>query len=155
MPEVREADRFHQPDAGGSANNLIKAFNAFADEQCEDMIIPANVAVENMLYGFVEREMGSACSGKNLKGFMENAETYSHQLNVLFPYICSVRKLPSMDDDLRGRLNRLRDIRNDIAHRGRTERPLTKETCSELFSAAVLGFYHLMKPCFAQPQARA
>ena len=130
-------------------NNLVRAFNAFASQQWEEMIIPANVAIENRLYGFVKKQMEPTCSAKNLKSFMENAATYSHQLNVLFPYICSVKGLPGMDDDLRGRLNLLRDTRNDIAHRGRAERPLTKELCSELLAASVLGFYHFTKPGFA------
>jgi hypothetical protein len=129
-------------DSDFAWNNLVSAFDAYADGNWNDAIIPANVAVENRMHQFISQELASTTSHDRLKDFLGNAATYSHQLNVLLPYITKGRKLPSIDDRLRGELNRLRAMRNDIAHRGYAER-LAKAECASVLTAALFGFRYI------------
>jgi hypothetical protein len=132
-------------------NNLVSAFEAYVDGDLLDAIVPANVAVENRLFGVMSRELGPSCANQRLKEFLGKAATYSHQLNVILPYIARVRSFPEMDDRLRGGLNRLRDLRNDVAHRGYTENQLTKTDCAEVLTAAVFGFRYLDRYAHSLP----
>ncbi len=48
-----------------------------------------------------------------------------------------------MTDALRGRLNRLRDLRNQVAHNGVTKKPLVPHEAAEMICAALFGFQYL------------
>ncbi|MDB6067408.1 MAG: hypothetical protein JWR26_3616 [Pedosphaera sp.] len=134
-------------------NNLVAAFDAYADQNLQGAIVPANVAMENRLYNLMAQEFGSACGKERLKDFLEGAATYSYQLNVLLPYIARVRSIPVLDDTLRGLLNRLRGFRNDIAHKGHAGTDLTKDACAELLTAVVFGVRYLELFSAIQPSA--
>jgi len=123
-------------------NNLVAAFDAYADDDYLEAIIPANVAIENRLHRLVYRDFEGTCSKDRIESFLKDA-TYSHQLNVLLPYILSLKALPPMDDKLRGHLNGLRKLRNEIAHNGYREKPLTRSECADYLAAVVFGFRYL------------
>ena len=125
-------------------NNLISCFSYYADKDYEQSLIPANVSVESKLYSLLEKTLGNVASKKQIKNFLEDAATYSYQLNVLLPLILRYNShLPKIDDKIRGFLNRLRSLRNDIAHRGKCKNKLTQKECAELITAALFGFRYL------------
>jgi len=74
---------------------------------------------------------------------LESGATYSHQLNVVLPAFVSILKMPCLPDNIRGSLNRLRKLRNDMAHRGGLDIPIEKETAAEYLCAALFGFHYL------------
>jgi hypothetical protein len=47
-----------------------------------------------------------------------NGATYGNQLNIILPEILFSLKLPTLNDLIRGKLNRLKDLRNLLAHDG-------------------------------------
>ena len=130
-------------EADFSWNNLVAAFDEYASPDFRGAIVPANVSIEYRLFNLMSSEFGSVCNGTRLKDFLERAATYSYQLNVLLPYVANRYSFPPMDDHLRGCLNRLRDLRNDLAHRGHFEEDTTKESCAELLVAAVFAFRYI------------
>jgi hypothetical protein len=124
-------------------SNLVSAFDAYTDEDFEKSIIPANVAVEAKLYRFLERAFDGIASKDRTRDFLESAATYSYQLNILLPLFSRIGKFPELDPIIRGLLNNLRDTRNSIAHRGKSDPPLTKDRTAELLTAALFGFRYI------------
>lgn len=121
----------------------MDAFGAYYSHQYQSGIVPANVAIEarlsRLLTSFLERFV----SRDGTKRFLDDAATYSHQLNVLLPVIAHMRGVPVLPDNIRGQLNRLRDFRNEIAHTGRTEHELTNDDAANCFCAALFGFHYI------------
>jgi hypothetical protein len=132
----------HTPD-DEAWRQLTIAFDAYAQERYMESVIPANVAVEsplNLLMNFVFAKFSSK---DKVRDFLTDGATYSHQLNVLLPAIVGLAKAPHMPDKIRGQLNRLRDHRNNIAHRGKTKGQINKSDLSECLCAALFGFHYI------------
>ena len=122
----------HEPWA-----EFLRALEAHVAGDYDAAIVPASAAVETAAWRLVHVFVDPYTSKRNLKGF-ESEASFSDLLNVLIPAFAAVRGLPIMSDVLRGRVNRLRELRNDIAHRGRPERPITKRESSEVLAAGLL-----------------
>jgi hypothetical protein len=132
----------HDADDGGR-RSLNHALLAIADGRLEEAIVPANVAVEVTLAAVLEEHLRAiGVSNTRLKPFLTDAATYSHQLNVLLPVILWGTGVPPLDPHLVGILNRLRDLRNGIGHRGKTKQPLTRALIGECVAGAVFGFHY-------------
>lgn len=128
---------------GESWQNLVDAFEAYGQGRYIAEIIPANVAVESKLSLLLKSFLVKFASKDNVENFLENAATYGHQLNIVLPLVTSTMKLPRLPDHIRGLLNRLRDLRNQLAHDGKLERPLEQNEASDLICAALFGFRYL------------
>ena len=124
-------------------NNLVAAFAFYVHGDYEYSLVPTNVVVESRLFRFLARHLGAHIAEKRVKAFLENDATYGHQLNILLPFIVQQLRAKDMPDELRGRLNRLRDLRNQVAHVGRCDRELSKDHCAELITGALFGFRYL------------
>jgi hypothetical protein len=107
-------------------------------------VVPANVAVESSLSITLNNYLPQHVGKERTKSFLKDAATYSHQLNVVLPILVGLLKLPSLPEQIRGLLNSLRGLRNDIAHLGATENPIGKEQCAELLCAALFGFQYVL-----------
>jgi hypothetical protein len=83
------------------------------------------------------------CSNKRTSDFLENAATYSYQLNVLLPILCAHYGLRNLSKDVRGTLNELRSLRNQVGHRGKLDKPLTRPTAGRIFVGALFGFHYV------------
>lgn len=124
-------------------NNLVSAFDAYADDDFAQAVIPANVAVEAKLFPFIERALNGLASKERIRSFLSDAATYGHQLNILLPLIVRENKLPAFDPVIIGLLNKLRDARNSLAHTGKSKLPLDRNQTAELLTAALFGFRYI------------
>ncbi len=122
---------------------LVNAFEAYANNKLSDALIPANVAVEAQLFKLVTGFLTEVASNEHVESFLNDAATYGHQLNVLLAVIVRHRDLPRFPDHIRGQLNRLRRLRNDLAHRGRSGNTLQKHEVAEMLCAALFAFSYL------------
>ena len=122
---------------------MVAAFDAYADGDFDDAVIPANVAVESKLYRFLSQHLHAVASKERLTDFLDNRATYSAQLNILLPLVMRSTGLQLLGTNIRGLLNALRDARNDVAHRGACDPPLTRARSSELLTAALFGFRYV------------
>jgi hypothetical protein len=137
-----------------ASENLVTATRAYAAEHYAAIVVPANVAVEASL-GAAMALWAQGFAGKaRVDDFLSGAATYSHQLNILTAVVCHATGMPSMDAGLRGLLNRLRSLRNDVAHRGATSEPLSKQQAAELLTAAVFGVHYARLLLNSVQQAR-
>ncbi len=123
--------------------NIVDAFESYSIEQYQDSIVPANVAVESALSKLLTKYISEIVSKERTESFLENAATYSSQLNVVLPLIIKLKGLPILPDNIRGLLNKLRKLRNQIAHEGSTEKELTKTDTADFLCAALFGLKYI------------
>jgi len=130
-------------DLDESWDNLVSAFEFYASEQYESAIVPANVAVESALSIFLTHCLGSVAGKERVKTFLEDGATYSHQLHVVLPLIAKLYNFAELPCHIRGNLNKLRSLRNQMAHNGKTDKPLIQETAAEVLCSALFGFRYI------------
>ncbi len=123
--------------------NITDAFEAYSINQYQDSIIPANVAVESALSKLLSKYISDIVSKKGTDNFLKNTATYSSQLNIVLPLIVATKGLTLLPDNIRGLLNRLRDLRNQIAHEGNTKNELTKTDTADILCAALFGLKYI------------
>lgn len=126
-----------------SWRNLLDAFEAYSVGRYQSMIIPANVAVESTLYTTLAAYLDQFVPSENVSSFLEDGATYDHQLNVVLPTLVSIRGLPPLPVHIRGLLNRLKRLRNQMAHKGRLKKHLETEEAAECLCSALFGFVYI------------
>lgn len=132
-----------RPLDDASLENLIEAFACYGRSKYDDCVVPANVAIEARLarsmVSYIQRFVGRPKASE----FLIDGATYGHQLNVLLPIFSKIVGLAELPEDIRGALNRLRKLRNQIAHAGKLEKKLGKQDISKLLAAAVFGYAYI------------
>lgn len=123
--------------------NLVNAFELYASEQYDSFIVPANVAVESSLSILLTKYLENYAGKDRVKTFLEDGATYSHQLNVVLPLIVQLNKIHELPNHIRGLLNQLRSFRNQMAHSGKPDIALTKESASEVLCSALFGLRYI------------
>jgi hypothetical protein len=123
--------------------SIYDAFEAFIANRYPSVIVPANVAVESSLLLLLTRCLDPIVGKKKTEDFLTSAATYSHQLNVIMPLLTKPRSLPQLPTHIVGELNRLRSLRNKLAHSGATDKPLERKETAQLLAAALFGFHYI------------
>jgi hypothetical protein len=122
--------------------NLIEAVEAFSIKKFQATIIPANVSVESRLTPIISEYLEKIASKQKVSDFLSTGATYSHQLNILLPLLTTFEKFPKMPDFLRGNLNSLRSLRNQLAHKGKLDN-IDKSRVANLLCSAIFGLTYL------------
>lgn len=123
--------------------NLVDAFHAYVQERFRFAVIPANVAVELSLHRLLTTFFERVASKDRVGNFLVDRAGYGDQLNVILPALLRFVPAPRLPDRIRGLLNELRKLRNDIAHSGAPEKPLDRHKTAEYLCAALFGFHYL------------
>jgi hypothetical protein len=126
-----------------SWDSLVGATESYSHERYSSMVVPANVAVESSLSRYLNRYLVRFASKDRVENFLDSAATYSHQLNVLLPMIAKLHEVAAMPAAVLSALNRLRKLRNDLAHAGVTPAPLDQKSAAELLCGALFGFHYV------------
>lgn len=134
-------------DADASRLQLVSAFDAYTrgDYQppnFEPCIIPANTAVEIAVGETVTSWLRRYVSKNKVGDFLDVA-TYGHQLNVLLPMLWSTLGYKPLPNHICGHLNRLRKLRNQIAHSGHTDILIAKDEAADCLCAAFFAVEYL------------
>jgi hypothetical protein len=130
-------------DLDESWGNLVSAFEHYSCEEYESCIVPANVAVESTLSIYLTSYLQNFAGKDRVKTFLEDGATYSHQLNVVLPILTKLNGVAELPSHIRSGLNKLRALRNQMAHNGKTDKPLTKEVASEVLCSSLFGFRYI------------
>jgi hypothetical protein len=125
-------------------SNLVGAFEAFFATDYSGAIIPANVAVESRLAPLVERYLARkiGISPTRLRDLRKDL-TYSIHLDILLPTLIQLCNAPAITKIILDNLRTLKSLRNDLAHRGTSERSLDRDQVAIYLAAAVLAFGYL------------
>jgi hypothetical protein len=128
---------FCPPDEDDGWDHLLEAFRSFASGRRERAIIPAHIAVESALAKAIADGLRQAKipAGQDLGAF-------ARQSNILLPLLADRFKCPRLPGEVGGRLKRLRQLRNEIAHDGASSHPLEGAEVARLLTAATLGFHY-------------
>jgi hypothetical protein len=126
-----------------SWQNLVEATESYINGHYPSMIIPANVAVESAMSRLLTGYLEHFVSKERVENFLDNAATYSHQLNVVLPVIASLKSIPLLPEHVRGALNKLRSLRNELSHSGVLEQQLDRAKSAELLCGALFGFHYV------------
>ena len=93
----------------------------FSAKQYSQVLGPSQSAVEISLMPLLAELLERHASADNVKSLIEGGSlTYGHSLNVLLPFLCAQAGVPVLPEEIRGALNRLRKLRNELVHRGNT-----------------------------------
>lgn len=122
---------------------LVNAFLYYIDDRYHGSLLAAHSAVEARLHRMIADFLQNVASKDNVKGFLKSRAGYGDQLNVLLPALLSSTKAPKLPDHIRGSLNRVKDLRNDLAHANITTDSISKNDAAEALCAAVFGIRYL------------
>jgi hypothetical protein len=118
--------------------HLVDAARHFKDGRYDDVVVPAEIAVEAAISPVVARALDGFAGRENVERFLSDAATFSHQMNVLVPMIAFMTTGPTLPPDVRGVLNRLRRLRNEVAHDGACATQ-SRDTAAEHLTGAVFA----------------
>ncbi|MGA2357318.1 MAG: hypothetical protein ABSG02_22705 [Terriglobales bacterium] len=122
---------------------LTEAFDAWASQKYWNVILPAYVGFEIALMRFVKATMERRLSKERISDFVRDGLTSSVALNVILPLLCDLSTIRRLPDSIRGELNRLRKLRNELVHDGLAKDGVSKQLASEMLCATVFGFEYL------------
>jgi hypothetical protein len=122
------------------AEPLMTALQAYSEGSYRQAIVPASVAVEAKL-GSVLRDYFQQFAGKEkVESFLSTGATFGFQLSPLLPALMAGVGAPPLTEHLAGQLNRLKTLRNKVAHE---HVEVSKNDASEVVLAALFGFHYL------------
>ena len=132
-----------------ASKNLIEAFIFHRENELEKFVIFANIAVEEtlekFLYNYLVYNDDIHISNKIIGNFLEDSISCNDQLNVLLPILISLSNsvYKPLSDEIRGNLNRLRKLRNEMAHTGKLETSISMEDGKQLLMSSLFMLVYL------------
>jgi hypothetical protein len=130
----------HQDTRENGWPYLLDAFHALVREEYDRVIVPAQSTVEITLMPVIRALLERHSSVNHVKGFMGDRLTFGNVVNVVLPFMCAQAGVPKMPDSVRGAMNKLRQLRNDLVHSGERRASISKQESGEALCASVFGF---------------
>jgi hypothetical protein len=127
--------------------HVVDAARRLSEGQFDDVVVPANIAVEAAISPVVERALegpagkavlgllGDASSQSHVQRFLDDKSKIAHRVNALAPIIARLAGAPTLPRELLGVLNRLRDLRNEVAHDGKCAAQSRQDAAEHLAGA--------------------
>ncbi len=126
---------------------LLDAFQRFYEKNYRYMLISAQTSVEILHYKFFEKMLKSSNIAKDkIKNFLENQVTFSPQLFILLPFLAKSMNFPIWDSRITDGLRILVRNRNDVVHRGESEKQLNEDQLKQALLSAffALKYYKII-----------
>jgi hypothetical protein len=82
------------------------------------VILPAHIGFEIALIPLIRTVLEKYVSKERVKDFLNDSIDMSAALNIVLPLLCEILRVPQLDAEIRGQLNRLREFRNKLVHEG-------------------------------------
>jgi hypothetical protein len=121
---------------------LVDAMEAMATRRFWRAILPAHSAVEVAMMPLVRDGLERHLPRQRAQDFTRGLR-YSSALNVVLPLLCKLAAVPPLSEPIREELNRLRELRNRVVHKGTNENSVEAKMAAELLCAAVFGFEYV------------
>ncbi|GAB1454751.1 hypothetical protein MASR2M48_00460 [Spirochaetota bacterium] len=128
-----------------SFSNILDSFEYYSFNEFNKAIIPLNVAVEEPLSKLmtiiINRKLPNRLS--KVKNFLQDYATYGWQMTILLPLLMGYEKEQQLDEKIVGNLNRLKNLRNELAHDGILTKTLTKGEQADILTSVLFTHYYL------------
>jgi hypothetical protein len=138
-------------DKDESWSYIVNGFDAFVAQHYDRAVVPAQSAVEINIMPIIRELLERHASTGIVKRFMGDRLTFGNVVNIVLPFMCGQAGIPKLPDKIRGSLNTLRGIRNDLVHQGLGGDKITAQQAAEGLCAAVFGCEYAK---FAAPKLR-
>lgn len=120
--------------------SLVDAYEEFHEETYAAVVVPANVAVEARIGRLLDDFLRyKGFSKERVENFLTDGATYGHQLAILLPLIADMTRRPRMPEVVSTKLRALKKIRNEMAHGGAPDKPVTRQDAISYLVAATLA----------------
>lgn len=120
---------------------LIDGFHQYNISKYEDMIIPLNIALEsyitNTLFRYFEQTWNSKVANRLIKKL-----EYSYIVNSILEDMAEVNGWIKISKQLRKKLTALLELRNQIAHTGKSDSPIDKNLANDIIKTVVLAYHY-------------
>jgi hypothetical protein len=126
-----------------SWSHLVEAFQALASEQYRSVILPAYMALELTLTPLVRNSLKKFISSAAATSWVEQQPSSSLHLNVMLPLLADRVNAKQMPVEIRGKINALRGLRNNIVHEGVSPASITKDQAQQFVCASIFGLEYL------------
>lgn len=126
------------PEIAEEAETLVRAMDALTSGRPRDAIVPANVAVEHAINRTVREIVDRYATSSARSGYSDSRIDYADKLEYILPAFAALLQVSSLSPEVRGKLARLRDLRNKVSH-GSPLAPTVDSELPDLLAAAVLG----------------
>jgi len=140
-PLVVSVTWFARGPTDSSIRHLVEAARHYEAMRFDAVVLPANIAVEAKLGPVVHDALTGFCGRDRLRSFLNDAATYSHQLNIVVPMIAALVQAPRLPEEIAGILNRLRGLRNDVVHKGSCNQQ-SQDDAADYITAALFGIQY-------------
>ena len=128
-------------DTNTPRGKLIEACEHFYFQRYKDMILPANICIEDSLDNLLHDYLLKIISKNKLDDIFSDIP-YSVRLNILLPLLQIKQKINPLDKSIIDSLNNLRKARNSIAHRTENAK-IDKNKAAEFLCAVLFGYHYL------------
>ncbi|MGO9642224.1 MAG: hypothetical protein ACLP1Y_13090 [Candidatus Acidiferrales bacterium] len=132
-----------ESDSADSRLYLADAFDAMASHRYWNVILPAHIGFEVALMPVVGNFLARRVGNDRVDDFLNNGLSLSAALNVLLPLIGQILAARPMPDEIRGKLNQLRRLRNQLAHEGLPRDSVTEGLAAEMLVASMFGIEYV------------
>ena len=130
-------DELEEPEAW---TMLADAFQAATDNRFSRAVVPAYSAFEVSASRLIRELLLKVTSKDSVEEFMVRDLSAASAVNVLLPFICRTLSVKDLPEDIRGKLTRLRRLRNKALHESLRDVDVDRSEVAELLCAAVFGF---------------
>jgi len=122
---------------------LMDAFEALSARRYWSVVLPSYVAFELSLTPLLKGSLEKFASRDKVKSFVRNELSSASGLNVVLPTLCGLVGAPRLPDAIRGELNHLRELRNDIVHNGVAKAGVDEKTAAVALCASIFGLEYV------------
>lgn len=128
-------------DTNTARGKLIEACEHFYFQRYKEMILPANICIEDSLAKLLHDYLLGIVSKNKLDDLFSDIP-YSVRLNILLPLLPVKHDISRLDQSIIDKLNKLRKARNSIAHRTENTN-LDKKEAANLLCAVLFSYHYL------------
>lgn len=122
---------------------IVSALESFGERDYSPALMFAQSAVEISIMPIVAQRFKRHAANDSVRKFMSGELSFGHAFNIVLPYFCGELGLPKLPDDVRGGVNRLRKMRNQIVHEGIRSASINHQEAAAAIAAAAVGFEYM------------
>lgn len=120
---------------------LIDGFHQYNLNKYDEMIIPLNIAIESYITNIIFKHFEKIWDTNVAKRLIKPLD-YSYIINNLLKDLASANNWIEISKDLRKDLTNLFELRNQVAHSGKTDKIIEKNDANKIVKSVLLAYHY-------------